>query len=211
LNLEIETWGRLDYEEAHRRQRERVELVRADPGRAFACLVEHPPVYTIGRFGNLSNVIDPATPVRKIERGGDVTYHGPGQLVGYVILHLDRAGLSVKGLVSALEQILQRTAARFGVKGAGREGARGVWVGDRKLASIGLALTRSVTWHGFALNVATDLTAFDRIHPCGMPGIRMTSLSIESGRPVSLAEAVDAARVEIHTYFDRSRSSVLGR
>lgn len=189
MKLAVEDWGFLGYEEAHIRQRERVAAVRADPSRAFLCLVEHPPVYTTGKFGRGSNVLDPSLPVRRVERGGDVTYHGPGQLVGYVILHLHRAGLTVQGLVGRLESILAGVAREFGIPASGREGTRGVWVADRKLASIGLALTRGVTWHGFALNVSTDLAAFSRIHPCGLAGVRMTSLSAELGREVPLAEA----------------------
>jgi lipoyl(octanoyl) transferase len=190
MRLTIEDWGFLGYEEAHARQRDRVAEVRADPARGFLCLVEHPPVYTMGRFGSASNVLDPSLPIRRIERGGDVTYHGPGQLVGYAILDLRRRGLTVKGLVGALERLVADAVREFGVEAAAREGVRGVWVEDRKLASIGLALARGgVTWHGFALNVSTDLRAFDRIHPCGLAGVRMTSLSAELGHEVSMAEA----------------------
>jgi lipoyl(octanoyl) transferase len=194
VKLEIEEWGRLDFEAAHARQRERVERVRSNPDEGYLCLVEHPPVYTLGRFGSASNLLDPSIPLRKVERGGDVTYHGPGQLVGYAILHLQRQRLTVKGVVAGLERLLSRSAATLGVQALGRDDARGVWVGPRKLASIGLALTRGVTWHGFALNVSTDLSAFARIHPCGIPGVEMTSLSKELGRPVPVSEAVEVLK-----------------
>lgn len=209
MKLNVEDWGRLDYDAAHARQRERLERVQAHPEEAYLCLVEHPPVYTLGRFGNPANLIspDPSVPLRRIERGGDITYHGPGQLVGYVILHLDRRRLTVKGLISRIERILARAVARFGVRAESREGARGLWVGGRKLVSIGLGLRRSVTWHGFALNVSTDLSRFDRIHPCGMPGCPMTNLSIEAGRLIPMEEAASAVAAAFRDYFDRLRSA----
>lgn len=208
VHVRIEDWGRLDYETAHARQVERVDEVVRRPDQTVLCLVEHPPVFTLGRFGKRKNLVrpDPAVPLRKIERGGDITYHGPGQLVGYVMLHLDHHRLSIKDLVAVLERILSRAVNRFGVKARGREGSRGVWIRERKLASIGLALRRGVTWHGFALNVSTDLSAFERIHPCGLPGCPMTSLEREAGRRIGLEETKGAVRNEFRAYFERARS-----
>src|SRR5256886_12562486 len=150
-------------------------------------LVEHEPVATLGRRGKRDAVRDPSLEVVEVERGGEATYHGPGQLVGYRILRLpDR--LEVKRLVTDLEEVLLRTCADFGID-ATREGPeRGVWMGDKKIASIGLAVQRSVTFHGFALNVTTDLREFLKIRPCGHDGGIMTSMEKWLGHPVDLAD-----------------------
>jgi lipoyl(octanoyl) transferase len=176
------------YDEAHRLQKELVVQVQEDPSRGFLVLTEHPAVYTLGRFGSEKNLIaDSGIPLRRVERGGDITYHGPGQLVGYVVLDLFRRGLTVRELVAGIEEVLIEVARGAGVAAARREKCPGVWVQDRKLASIGLAISRRVTYHGFALNVNNDLGPFASIHPCGMPGCRITSLSQETGRPIELA------------------------
>ena len=150
-------------------------------------LVEHEPVATLGRRGKREDVLDPGLEIVEVERGGEATYHGPGQLVGYPILRLpDR--LEVKRLVTDLEEVLLRTCADFGID-AIREGPeRGVWMGGKKIASIGLAVRRSVTFHGFALNVTTDLREFLKIRPCGHDGGIMTSLEKCLGRPIDLED-----------------------
>jgi lipoyl(octanoyl) transferase len=200
--MRIERLGRLGYEEARAAQMERVRRVQADPRLSFLLLVEHPPIYTLGRFGSEKNILETrGAPVRRVERGGDVTYHGPGQLVGYVILDLYRGGWTVRGLVGAIERVLVGVAAAFGVKATRRKDRPGVWVRDRKLASIGLAVSRRVTYHGLALNVHTDLSAFDAIVPCGIAGCRMTSLSRELGREVSLEEAASKLHAEAEREF----------
>jgi lipoyl(octanoyl) transferase len=157
-------------------------------------LVEHDPVATLGRRGTDEDVLDKRLPVFRVERGGEATYHGPGQLVGYPILKLpDR--LEVKRLVSDLEDVVIRTCADFGIA-AGHEGPeRGVWVQSRKIASIGMAVQRNVAFHGFALNVTTDLSEFLRIRPCGHAGTIMTSMAKELGRPVEI-ESVKASVIE---------------
>lgn len=150
-------------------------------------LVEHEPVATLGRRGKREDVLDPSLEVFEVERGGEATYHGPGQLVGYPILKLpDR--LEVKRLVTDLEELLLRTCADFGIE-ATREGPeRGVWVGGAKIASIGLAVHRNVTFHGFAHNVTTDLQEFLKIRPCGHAGGIMTSMEKCLGHPVDLED-----------------------
>jgi len=150
-------------------------------------LVEHEPVATLGRRGKREDVLDPGLEIVEVERGGEATYHGPGQLVGYPILRLpDR--LEVKRLVTDLEEVLLRTCADFGID-ATREGPeRGVWVGGKKIASIGLAVRRSVTFHGFALNVTTDLRQFLKIRPCGHDGGIMTSMEKCLGHPIDLED-----------------------
>lgn len=150
-------------------------------------LVEHGPVATLGRRGNREDVLDPDLEIFEIERGGEATYHGPGQLVGYPILKLpDR--LEVKRLVTDLEEVLLRTCADFGIE-ATREGPeRGAWVAGKKIASIGLAVHRNVTFHGFAHNVTTDLREFLKIRPCGHEGGIMTSMEKVLGHPVDLED-----------------------
>lgn len=150
-------------------------------------LVEHDPVATLGRRGKREDVLDPSLEVFEVERGGEATYHGPGQLVGYPILKLpDR--LEVKRLVTDLEEVLLRTCADFGID-ATREGPeRGVWVGGKKIGSIGLAVHRNVTFHGFAHNVTTDLGEFLKIRPCGHEGGIMTSMEQCLGHPVDLED-----------------------
>jgi lipoyl(octanoyl) transferase len=150
-------------------------------------LVEHPPVYTIGSGGNAANVLDPAIDVVRINRGGDVTYHGPGQLVGYPIIDLSRRGRDLHRYLRFLEELLMRVAAGFGVMSRRVPGKTGIWTDRGKLASIGVGVRRWTTMHGFALNVDPDLRAFDRINPCGMAGCLVSSLAGETGVPVAVA------------------------
>jgi len=157
-------------------------------------LVEHPPVITIGRGGRAANILvsrdllaAQGFDVHATERGGDVTYHGPGQLVGYPILDLGALDEDVVRYVRGLEAALIGALERFGIAGARLRGYPGVWVGDAKVAAIGVAVKRRVTMHGFALNVAPNLDHFGVINPCGL-GKPVTSMARLLGRPVSLAE-----------------------
>jgi lipoate-protein ligase B len=145
---------------------------------------DHPPVLTVGRNPSEGSVLaDPATlaargvEVFEVARGGDVTWHGPGQLVGYLIVDLTPHGRDLHKFLRGIEQGIIDALARWGVAGERSPGRTGVWVGGRKLASIGVAVRRWVSYHGFALNVAPDLSFFDLIHPCGLRGIEMTSLT----------------------------------
>lgn len=158
-------------------------------------LLEHRPVYTLGRTASAGNVLysQEALSAAGIERvvtsrGGDVTYHGPGQLVGYPIIHLGEMGLRVLEYVSGLEEVLIRVAAAYGVR-AGRDARnRGVWVGDDKLAALGIRVARQVTMHGFALNVNTRLDDYRGIVACGLRGAGVTSLGRLLGRPLDMGE-----------------------
>ena len=157
-------------------------------------LLEHPPVFTVGMNGRPEHVLAPGDiPVVHIDRGGQVTYHGPGQLVVYLLLDLERNKLTVRGLVEALERALVGTLADFGIDSAPRRDAPGVYVGDAKIASLGLRVRRGACYHGLALNVAMDLEPFARINPCGYAGMPITSVEEQHG-PVSLA-VVQAALV----------------
>ncbi len=163
-------------------------------------LVEHDPVVTLGRRGTDADVLDKTLPVFRVERGGEATFHGPGQLVGYPILKLpDR--LEVKRLVTDLEEVLIRACADFGIEASHEGPERGVWVGGKKIASLGLAVQRSVTFHGFAHNVSTDLASFLRIRPCGHAGTIMTSMEKVLGHPVDLEDVKASVIVHFQTVF----------
>ena len=157
-------------------------------------LVQHPPVITLGRGADERHVLARSVPVLRVNRGGDVTYHGPGQLVGYPILDLRRRQCDVERYLRDLERMLIAVAARFAVTAERRQGYTGVWIGNDKLAAIGVGIRRWVTMHGFALNVADLRRAFAAIVPCGLAGTGVTSLEEASGtRPEH--SAVEAAVV----------------
>jgi lipoyl(octanoyl) transferase len=140
-------------------------------------LVEHPPVYTLGMRGDPKHLLAPGDiPVVKIDRGGQVTYHGPGQVVAYVLLDLPRRALNPRKLVQALENAVIDTVAGYGIEARSRRDAPGVYVDGAKLAAIGLRVKRHCSYHGLALNVAMDLTPFSRINPCGYAGLAVTDL-----------------------------------
>lgn len=158
--------------------------------------LEHPPVFTLGMSGKLEHVLAPGDiPVVQIDRGGQVTYHGPGQLVVYPLIDLRRAGFGIRDFVTALERAVIDYAAEFGVRAECRRNAPGVYVEGRKLASVGIRVRRGAAYHGLALNVSLDLEPFRRINPCGYAGLEMTQLSVLGG-PHSVRAA--ALGLEIH-------------
>lgn len=139
--------------------------------------VEHPPVFTQGLAGKAEHLLAPGDiPVIRVDRGGQVTYHGPGQVVIYCLLDVRRLGLSVRGLVTALEQAVIELLAMYGVTAQARPAAPGVYVDDAKIASLGLRIRQGRSYHGLSLNVDMDLEPFTRINPCGYPGLRVTQL-----------------------------------
>lgn len=149
-------------------------------------LVEHPPVVTLGRSTKQENLLFTPELLRargvelfEVERGGDVTFHGPGQLVGYPIVDLNEHKLDLHWYLRQVEEVLIRAVAPFGVVAGRVEKKTGIWTNDRKLASIGVHARQWVTWHGFALNVTADLSYFDLMVPCGLPGVEMTSVERE--------------------------------
>jgi lipoate-protein ligase B len=190
--------GLRDYGSVWDLQKRLVAARAADRLPDLLLLVEHPPVITLGRRGRREDVFATDVPVYEVERGGEATYHGPGQLVGYPILKF-RDRLEVRKLVTAIEEVLIRASRAFGVAAGRRDVQRGVWVGERKLGSIGMAVHRNVTYHGFAHNVNTDLSAFDLLRPCGFDGGIMTSMAEELGRPVDL----EAVKARVVTEFGR--------
>jgi lipoyl(octanoyl) transferase len=183
MRLEVHRPGRMDYERALAWQ-EGLLARRMAGGADVLLLLEHPPVYTLGRGGDPRHLGVAATgsiPVFRAHRGGQVTYHGPGQLVGYPILDLRAHRPDVRWYLRSLEDVLIGALTDVGIEAARRPGLTGVWVGGRKIASIGVALRRWVSWHGFALNVGRDLGGFAAITPCGIEGVRMTSVALEGG------------------------------
>lgn len=166
-------------------------------------LVEHPPVYTLGKSGHAENLLVDRAALERlgarffhIDRGGDITFHGPGQLVVYPILDLERIGIGLRDYIDALEESVIRTAARYGIAAGRIAGASGVWLGEkercpRKICAIGVRSSRYVTMHGMALNVTTDLRWFSRINPCGFTDRGVTSIGRETGREVPMDEVKD--------------------
>jgi len=160
--------------------------------------LEHPPAYTLGRRGNQNHLLISEERLKalgallyRVDRGGDITFHGPGQLVGYPILDLGELGLSVSGYVRGLEETLIRALTAFGVVGARLKGFPGVWVGNNKIAAIGVKInSRRITSHGFAFNVNNDLNFFSHIIPCGLEGKGVTSLSRLRGDDIRTQEVV---------------------
>ena len=158
--------------------------------------LEHPPVFTLGVAASRAHLLDPGDiPVVQVDRGGQVTYHGPGQLVVYPLVDLRRAALGIRAFVSALERAVIDLAAQYGIGAQSRREAPGVYVAGRKLASVGVRVRRGGSYHGLALNVALDLTPFGRINPCGYAGLQMTQLA-ELGGPGSVSEC--ALELEPH-------------
>jgi lipoyl(octanoyl) transferase len=187
--------GLIDYEQAWEEQRQRLAARVADETPDTVLLLEHSPVYTAGRRTlDLERPVD-GTPVIDVDRGGKITWHGPGQLVGYPIVKLPEP-LDVVGHVRRIEEALMLVCGDLGVDATRVEGRSGVWVlGEngqqhRKVAAIGIRVSHGVTMHGFALNCDCDLTWFDRIVPCGLTDATVTSLTAETGHPVTVSDAL---------------------
>ena len=183
VELRVARCGRVPYEIALAWQ-EALVARRLDGGPDVLLVLEHPPVYTLGRGADarfLGAAAEGDIPVVRVGRGGQVTYHGPGQLVGYPIVGLRDLRPDVRWYVRGLEEVLISALADLGIAAERRPGLTGVWVGQRKIGSIGVAIRRWVTWHGFALNVAPDVSGFAAITPCGIDGVVMTSVAREGG------------------------------
>ena len=191
--------GLLDYQAAYDLQRRLHAQVVAGELPDLLLLLEHPHVYTLGRRGQQSHILAPDDMLTQLgvethftDRGGETTYHGPDQLVGYPIVNLRRWGGGVRKYVETLEQVLIGTLSEFGIIAHSEGKPTGVWVEDAKIAAIGVRVSRSVTMHGFALNVSPDLSFFDHIVPCGMPGARVTSMAQELGQEIAVSDVIPA-------------------
>ena len=189
--LHVRWLGRTEFDDALALQEKIVAKKREDPSHADELLLlEHEPVYTIGRTPDQSSLLGGAHlphPLFAINRGGQATYHGPGQLMGYPIIDLRRYGQDLHRYLRWLEALLIDLLAEHGIGASRRESLTGVWIGDRKIASIGVGVRYWITMHGFALNVCGDLSPFDHIVPCGINNVMMTSMEKETGRAFSLA------------------------
>jgi lipoyl(octanoyl) transferase len=201
------TWlGRLDFVKALGRQEEIVAAKRAD--RAVAdeiLLLEHDPVYTIGRTpdqSSLRGIKHLPYPLFPINRGGQATYHGPGQLIGYPIIDLRRRGQDLHRYLRWTERLLIELLEKFGIQADRRNGLTGVWMEQRKIASIGVGVRHWITMHGFALNVGGDLSPFNHITPCGITDVTMTSMEKETGRSFSLIDVASEFETLIHCRID---------
>jgi lipoate-protein ligase B len=182
-------WGRREYGDSLAAMRALRAARRRGEIPDTLILVEHPPVITVGVQGREGDVLPPGIPVFDVERGGKSTYHGPGQLVGYPIVDLTPRGRDIRRYVNDLEEVVIRALAEVAVPAGRVTGHRGVWVdGERKIASVGIAVEEWVAFHGFALNVDTDLSVFRSFRPCGLSGQVMTSVSRERGAPASIGQ-----------------------
>lgn len=198
-----------DYKKARDLQ---LQLVNARRNRILetdiVLFLEHPPVFTLGRSGRLTNQKVPKSflesqgiPVIRVERGGDITYHGPGQLVVYPIVDLRASGWRVVEFVEALEEAMICTLSNWGLKAVRNPLNRGVWVQTSKIGSVGIAVHRSISFHGLALNVNTKLEPFSWIHPCGLQGVHMTSMKEIMGKEIGMEEVHRAAATHIQEIF----------
>jgi lipoyl(octanoyl) transferase len=206
--LRIDRLGTIEYRTAWDVQRANADARRAGTGPDVLMLLEHPSVYTAGKRTQPADRPTDGTPVVDVDRGGRITWHGPGQLVGYPIVGLAEP-LDVVDFVRRLEEALIRVVHDVGLPAAGRvKGRSGVWLPaddrrpERKIAAIGVRVQAGVTLHGFALNCEPDLTFYDRIVPCGITDAGVTSLAAELGRPVPVSEIIDAAAEDVTAAFD---------
>ena len=184
------------------------------PTKNYFLLVEHPHVYTLGKSGDLSNLLineqqlkEKEATYYKINRGGDITYHGPGQIVGYPILDLENFFTDIHKYLRLLEEVIIKTLAEYGIKGERSKGETGVWIDAgtpfaRKICAMGIRSSRWVTMHGFALNVSTNLGYFDHIIPCGIRGKAVTSLEVELGKKIELNEVKKKILVHFKALFE---------
>jgi lipoate-protein ligase B len=203
--------GRRDYVEVLELQRKLAETRARKLIPDTLILVEHPHVFTVGKAvpGEVPSQVH-GVPVIRIERGGQWTYHGPGQLVGYPILDLNDRQRDIHRFLRSIEETLILTIGRFGING-GRGEQTGVWVGRRKIASIGAAIRNWISFHGFALNINTDLSFFHKISPCGFPGSTMTSMKAELGHEIGFNEVKEELLNNFQKVFELNLSKVEAR
>ena len=211
VDLHVHWLGRTEFADALALQGKIVTKKREDPSQMDELLLlEHEPVYTIGRTPDQSSLLGAAHlphPVFAINRGGQATYHGPGQLMGYPIIDLRRYGMDLHRYLRWLEQLLIELLAGHGVSASRRESLTGVWVGGRKIASIGVGVRHWITMHGFALNVSGDLAPFNHIVPCGINNVAMTSMKKETGREFSVADVAESLEKLVLERVDNLRAA----
>ncbi|MEO6848781.1 MAG: lipoyl(octanoyl) transferase LipB [Chthoniobacterales bacterium] len=196
MSLRIEWLGKVDYDEGLAMQTCLLEKVFSDEEPETLLLLEHHPIFTIGRTrdeSSLKNIDALPHPLRQTNRGGQATYHGPGQLVGYPILNLRHRAMDLHRYLRFLESVLLEALEEYGLPARRSDGLTGIWIENRKIASIGVGVRKWITMHGFALNVTKEsLPAFDQIIPCGIDGVTMTSVETELGKPISFKEVSES-------------------
>jgi lipoyl(octanoyl) transferase len=209
LPLGFRELGQVDYEPTwHAMQRFTDARDPTTPDEIW--LLEHAPVFTQGQAGKAEHVLFPGDiPVVQVDRGGQVTYHGPGQLVVYLLLDVRRSSVGVRELVSRMERSLIELLASYGVSAAAKPDAPGVYVDGAKIASLGLRIRNGRSFHGLALNVDMDLQPFSRINPCGYAGMAMTQLADQLGEPVALAEVSARLREQLVKHLDYAQQQTL--
>ena len=200
----------LEYAKAWNLQKQMVAALRSETINANVVLIlEHPPVFTLGRRGGSKNLTvtedflkKAAIPIFQVERGGDITYHGPGQLIAYPIFNLRAAKTAVADYVTNLEEMMIRTAGDWNIKAERNPLNRGVWIGKKKLGSLGIALQHGISFHGLAFNVNCSLEPFGWIHPCGLQGVGVTSMEQELLNKVSMPQVRQAIKSHFQSLFD---------
>ncbi|MDA8607652.1 lipoyl(octanoyl) transferase LipB [Gammaproteobacteria bacterium] len=190
--------GNQAYEDTYEQMR---SLVQGESFKDQIWLLEHPPVYTLGTAADLSHVLNPGDiPVIQTDRGGEVTFHGPGQLIIYFLLDIKQKKIGPKTLVANLQNLIQKILQHFSIESSFVEGAPGVYVGEKKIASIGLRISKGRTYHGISLNVDMDLTPFSLINPCGYEGLEVTQIS-DFDSNVTLEDVESVAIKEMQILF----------
>ena len=182
----VQDLKRKNYQETLKIQESLREQVLSNLSHEYLILVEHEHVYTLGKNANSSNILNKACDIIQTDRGGDVTYHGPGQLVAYPIINLKKRKIGVKSYVKMIEQLISNTLMYYGLETHVPIKETGVWVEDKKIASIGIHVSRGVTMHGLAVNISTDLSYFDNIISCGIEGVKMTTIDKELGKKIAM-------------------------
>lgn len=182
----VQDLKRKNYQDTLKIQESLREQVLNNASHEYLILVEHEHVYTLGKNANSSNILNKACDIIQTDRGGDVTYHGPGQLVAYPIINLKKRKIGVKSYVKMIEQLISNTLMYYGLETHVPIKETGVWVEDKKIASIGIHVSRGVTMHGLAVNISTDLSYFDNIISCGIEGVKMTTIDKELGKKIAM-------------------------
>ena len=188
MELIVKDLGLCDYNEALLSQENTRSQLIKNSGKNTLFLLEHNHTYTLGKNGNSNNILNKNCELFQTDRGGDVTYHGPGQLVGYPIINLKTMGLGIRSYVSNIEQLLIDVLYDYGINASIKKGLTGVWIEDRKIASIGIRVSQWITTHGFALNVNTDMDYFSNIISCGIDNVSMTSMEKELNKKISISD-----------------------
>ena len=182
----VQDLKRKNYQDTLKIQESLREKVLINQSDEYIILVEHEHVYTLGKNANSSNILNKACDIIQTDRGGDVTYHGPGQLVAYPIINLKKRKIGVKSYVKMIEQLISNTLMYYGLETNVSIKETGIWVKDKKIASIGIHVSRGVTIHGLAININTDLSYFDNIISCGIEGVKMTTIDKELGKKIAM-------------------------